>query len=77
MIETTILAIIFGIGLLAIARMYKHPMRSVLTFLDGITWLFVAVEVFWEYDAGWLIIFTALGIIILYDGATELMTWKE
>lgn len=73
MIETTILAIIFGIGLFAIARMYKPPMRSILTFLDGITWLFVGVSVFWEYDAGWLIIFVALGILVLYDGATELM----
>jgi glucose uptake protein GlcU len=76
MIEVTIVAIVFGLGLFAVSRMHKSPQRDIYGFLCGITWIFAGVSTFGAYDPAWVIIIVALGIFLLYDSATELMTWK-
>lgn len=77
MIEVTVLAIVFAFGLFAYSRVSKPPQRGIYGFLDGIVWIFAGVAVFAvDYDPAWTIIIVALGIFLLYDGATELMEAK-
>lgn len=76
MIEVTVVAIIFGFGVFAVSRMSKPPQRGIYGFLCGITWLFAGVSTFGAYDPAWIIIIVALGLFLLYDGATQLMEAK-
>lgn len=71
MIDTTIVGLVFGFGLIALARAHKPPLRGLYTFFAGIVWVFISVTIFPEYDAAWMVVTLALGIFLIFEGALE------
>lgn len=72
-LDPTTVALLIGFGVLILALVKKPPARSLYTFYAGLVWLTVGLTIFPEYGAEWVIMIVGLGLLILFEGALELM----
>jgi len=78
MIDTTIVAITMGFGLIALGVIHRKPWKGIYTFLAGLTWMFAGVSTFpGDYDPGWVIITVALGVFLIIIGAMQIAEVKK
>lgn len=72
-LDPTTTAILIGFGTLVLAMARKPPQRGLYYFFSGLVWLLSGLTIFTEYGPEWVIVTVGLGLLILFEGAYELI----